>query len=145
MADPNRQDDASIRDEERLLRRVHLMQLVQDEDTGCVRVSSGAFKDRELSVDLESVLTECGVDVRDCLQGHPAHKLVGITAQVARLHGQIVYRDPVPENPAHAIVYGNKNSKTVHEGLRSASAWVVPPAPPLWADIRAERQALGID
>jgi hypothetical protein len=60
MSPPVFQDNASISDEERLFRRVHLLLLVRDDDTESVRVSSGAFKDKELSVNIESTLAAAG-------------------------------------------------------------------------------------
>jgi len=132
MSPPHYQDDASIRDEERLFRRFHLMLLVRDDDTGLARVSSGAFKDKELSIQIESVLAENGGSADSCLRGHDAHRLVSITAGNARQFNQAVCRDPLPEDPSHGLVCGSKNSKTVHEGLRVSAIWVIPEtAPPL--------------
>jgi hypothetical protein len=80
MPQPVYQDDASIRDEERLFRRVHLSQLVRDDDTGLARVSSGVFKNKELSVNIESILVKTGSSPGACLHNYRAHRLVSITA-----------------------------------------------------------------
>jgi len=137
-------DDASIRDDERLFRRVHLSQLVKDEDTGLARVSSGVFKDKELSVNIESALAETGRSAEGCLQNYRAHKLISITAGNSRQFDQVVCRDPLPEDQSHGLVYGSKNSSNVRNGLRTASVWVIPPAQPLYEEIEKEMRALGI-
>lgn len=143
MPQPDRQDDATIRDTERLFRRVHLKQLVRDDDTGLARVSSGAFKDRELSIHIESVLAGIGRSAEWCLQGYGSHKLVSITAGDARALHQIICRDPLVHDPSHGLVCGSKNNRKTSEGLRSAAIWVVPPGAPLHQHIEAEKQILG--
>lgn len=97
MSQPVYDDDLSIRDEERLFRRVHVAQLVRDDDTGLVRVSSGVFKDKELSINIESLLVGAGNSAEACLQNHKAHKLISITAGDARRFDQTVCRDPLAQ------------------------------------------------
>jgi hypothetical protein len=63
MSLPDFTDDPSIAESERLLRRIHLKQIVKDEDTGLARISSGAFRDKELSVDIEKVLVSHGEEI----------------------------------------------------------------------------------
>lgn len=138
MSPPVYQDDASIRDEERLFRRVHIAQLVRDDDTGLTRISSGVFKDRELSINIESVLQDSGFTAEACLQNHNAHKLVSIAAGKARGFGQAICHDPLPDDLSHGLVYGSKNSRSIHDGLRSAASWVIPPDPPRYEDVQAE-------
>jgi hypothetical protein len=144
MSERVRQDDPSIENAERLFRRVHLSLLVRDDDTGLARISSGAFKDKELSVHLESVMTEVGLRPESCLQHRNAHKLVSITARDARSLDQAVCRDPLPEDAAHGLVCGSKNNRRVHEGLRSAASWVIPAAAPSYDEVETEKQALGL-
>jgi hypothetical protein len=144
MTPPIYQDDALIRDGERLFRRVHLTQLVKDEDTGLARVSSGAFKDKELSVNIESVLANAGNTAEACLQSHKAHKLISITAGNARQFNQAVCRDPLLGDPSHGLVCGSKNRSSIHDGLRAAAAWVIPPIAPPYDEIEAEKRAQGI-
>jgi hypothetical protein len=138
------QDDATICDGERLFRRVHIAQLVRDDDTGLTRISSGVFKDKDLSVHIESVLTEIGRSAESCLQNCNAHKLMSITAGSARQFGQAICRDPVPEDLSHGLVYGSKNKPSIHNGLRAAAVWVIPATAPRYEDIEAERRILGI-
>lgn len=92
------QDDASICDQDRLFRRVHILQLVKDDDTGLARVASGVFKDKELSINIESVLTDAGISSEVCLAKYKTHKLVSITAGDARQFTQAVCHDPIPDD-----------------------------------------------
>jgi hypothetical protein len=130
MSHPVFQDDVSICDEERLFRRVHPTHLVRDEDSGTLRVSSAAFKDEELSVNIESILKLDGSAPEACLRKHPNHRLVAITAADARKFSQAVCRDPLPEDRSHGLVYGLKKKPSIHQGLRSAAIWVIPSSPP---------------
>jgi hypothetical protein len=138
MAQNDYQDDASILGEDRLFRRVHVTQLVRDDDTGLARVSSGAFKDKELSINIESVLSNAGVAVEACVHNHKAHKLVSITAADGRRFNQAVCRDSLPGDASHCLVYGPKNAKPVREGLRAAAKWVIPKIAPRFEEIEAE-------
>lgn len=143
MSPPIFQDNLSVPDEERLFRRVHILFLVRDDNTGSVRVSSGAFQGSELSVDIESTLATTGGSAETCLQNYKAHKLVSITAGEARRFNQAICRDPIPENLAHGLVYGSK-SKSVRNGLRTAASWVIPSIAPPYEEIEVERRKLGI-
>lgn len=138
MSPPVYQDNASIRDEERLFRRVHIAQLVKDDDTGLARISSGVFKEKELSINIESVLEEAGFSAKACLQNRSAHKLISISAGNARGFGQAICHDPLPTDLSHGLVYGSKNSRSIHDGLRSAASWVIPTDPPRYDDVQAE-------
>jgi hypothetical protein len=142
MSQPDYQDDTSIADEDRLFRRIHSTQIVKD-DNGFARVSSGAFRDKEMSVNIESVLLSEGKSAADCLQGYRAHKLVSITAGAARQFRQAVCRDPLPEDSSHGLVCGSKSNGRVVEGLRSSAKWVIPDAAPLYSDVLLETQLGG--
>ena len=144
MSLPEYTDDPSIADGERLFRRIHLKQIVKDEDTGLARISSGAFRDKGLSVDIEKVLTSHGLEIGFCLKGQKACKLAYFTAGSARRLQQLVFHDSMPDDPAHGIVYGSKNNKKVTDGLRDSAIWVVPAYAPPYADIEAEMKELGL-
>jgi hypothetical protein len=144
MSPPVFQDNKSIRDEERLFRRVHIRQLVKDDDTGLARVSSGVFRDKDLSVNIESVLIDLAGSFESCLHDSNAHKLISITAQNARQVGQAVCRDPLPTDLSHGLVYGSKNARSVHDGLRALAEWVIPTGAPPFEEIELERRMLGI-
>ena len=63
------------------------------------------------------------------LAGFTSFGLVAFTAGLVRVHGQIIVRDPEPEEPAHAAVIGHK-SKPLKKTLARASRWVVLPDDP---------------
>lgn len=127
-------DDATIADEELLLRRVRPAWIIADHNRGCWRPSKAAFQDSEdgspMSVHLTSVLLEAGLPSTSPLGGHEGYGLVSFTAGLVRTLGQIVVRDPQPNDPAHGLVAGNKT-----EGRRKriveASVWVTPQDKPL--------------
>lgn len=103
-------DDPTIPDEERLLRRVPHDWWYHDENLGRRRPASMAFDDTEMSVDIASERMKAGQPETACLVGHEEYGLVSITARLAREHGQAVCRDPLPDNPAHGVVAGKKTS-----------------------------------
>jgi hypothetical protein len=144
MDERDYRDDPSIQNDDRPFRRVHIAQLVRDDDTGLVRVSSGVFKDKELSINIESVLASTGLSVGACLQNYKAHKLVAVTAGNGRRLGQAICRDPLPSDKSHGLVYGSKNARNIHDGLRAAAVWVIPTVAPRWEDVEAEKRRLGI-
>jgi hypothetical protein len=121
-------DDETIQSEERLLRRIHPNQVVPDKNGG-FRPSSAAFTDRELSVDLASKLDELDRTQQSCLDGYDGYGLVSFTAGTARANQQLVCRDPLPDNPAHGIVYGDKPTR-VKKQLVQGSTWIVEIHPP---------------
>jgi hypothetical protein len=145
MSLPDRQDDLTIGNEERLFRRIHLTQIVKDEDTGQARVSTGAFRDKELSINIESVLLRNGDAIAACLRNHQGHKLVSFTVGQARQFQQIVCPDPEPpENLSHGLFCGSKNSRRVLEGLRDAAQWVIPAQAPSNEDISREQRLFNL-
>jgi len=145
MCQPVRQDDLTITNDERLFRRIHLTQIVKDDDTGQARVSSSAFKDKELSINIESILLGGGDTVHACLRNYKVHKLVCFTAGHARQLQQIVCGDPEPpDNMSHGLVCGSKSSRRVYEGLRDSAEWVIPAEAPLYAEIAQEKRLLGL-
>ncbi|MBZ5623017.1 MAG: hypothetical protein LAQ69_30450 [Acidobacteriia bacterium] len=138
----NHFDDPNIPDEERLFRRIHLTHIVEG-DGGKSEVSSAAFRDTELSVNLDAVMQAAGRKPWDSLKDHPNDLLMSLDAGVCRRKGQIVGPDPKPEEPAHGYVFGKK-SKSIQRALRDAAGWIVPDSAPSWAEIRLRREQLGI-
>lgn len=138
------QDDPTITNEDRLFRRVHLTQVVRDDDTGLARVSSGAFRDKELSVNIESILVNEGKSPAACLHGYLVHQLVSVTAGEARQYSQTVCRDPLPNDLSHGLIAGSKNNRRILEGLRDSAKWIVPAEAPPFEIVLAEKQALGL-
>lgn len=118
---PERQDDWSIGNNERLWRRVHPKQIDFDTETGEPRVSSGVFSTGDgLSVSIASETT-----IETLLRNYPEHSVVEFEAGVARSVGCIVVRDPTLDDPAHALVWGPKSrgrlNPTQRDTLRNAA------------------------
>jgi hypothetical protein len=121
------EDDPSITAEERLFRRIPRTWIAWDEQ-GQASISSAAFKDEELSVNLESVMARDGRLPEDAIRKHPSYGLAAITAGHARFYRQCVARDPIEDEPAHGVVYGQKKRGGVAGKLRDRAIWVVTPA-----------------
>jgi hypothetical protein len=119
-------DDPSIPGSERLFRRIPRTWIDYD-DSGCPTISSAAFKDEELSVNLESVMVRDGRQPADAIRNYPGYGLASITAAHARSQNQKVLRDPLPEEPAHGIVHGQKKRGGIASALRDGALWVIAP------------------
>ncbi len=135
-------DDPNIPDEEKLFRRIHLTHMVEVSG-GKSKVSSAAFRDVELSVNLDSVMQRAGRAPEDSLKYNPNDLLAGLSAGLCRSRGQLVGPDPTPEEPAHGYVFGKKDRR-IKSALRDAASWVVPNEAPSWEEIRLRKAALGI-
>jgi hypothetical protein len=127
MAERSYVDDPSVQDGDDLWRRVpHTPQhIVWDGNRGCHRVSSAAFDDDDgepMSVVLAAEAGDPGV----MLRGHEGYGVVAVQVAVARSRQQIIVRDPLPEQPAHALVVGRKTD-SVRRTLARAARWVVRP------------------
>jgi hypothetical protein len=85
------------------------------------------FRDEELSVNLESVMAEAGRPPEDAIRKYPGYGLASITARSVRRLNQSVARDPLPEEPAHGVVYGPKKRGGIAQRLRDAAVWVIAP------------------
>jgi hypothetical protein len=109
-----------------LLRRVTPSQIVPDANLGRRRLSSGAFRDRQLSVDAECLLVIAGLDWSFSLRHHPQFFLIRLRAGHARQHGQSVDHRPQADNEFHAEVTGQK-SDSVRKSLCAAAEWVTKP------------------
>lgn len=117
------EDDGSVPQDAGLLRRIHPDQVVSDQNTGQNRPSSAAFRDSEMSVDAEPMLTARGLDWHFTLQGYPRYSLVRFMASAAREKGLAVVPRPLPANPAHTLVKGKK-TQSIRNHLRDQSEWV---------------------
>jgi hypothetical protein len=120
------EDDPSILGDERLFRRIPRTWVDWDEH-GNAAISSAAFKEKELSVNLESVMVRDGQPPDDAIRKFPGYGLAAITAAHARSLDQAVARDPMPEEPAHGVVYGQKKRGGIGGKLRDGASWVVTP------------------
>jgi hypothetical protein len=119
-------DDSSIPGQERLFRRVPRNWVDWDDD-GNPTISSAAFKDEALSVYLESVMMQNGRQPEDSIRNYPGYGLAALTAAHARSLNQAVARDPLPEEPAHGVVYGPKKRGGIGGALRDGALWIVIP------------------
>ena len=126
-------DDPTILDEAELWRRIPPRHCVKDENVGQVRPSKAAFNNHPngspMSVVLADRVTESGRDPSAVLAGHAGFALAAITAGLARQCEQGVAREPLPDEPAHAVVFGKKTD-SVKKRLARGSRWVVPPSGP---------------
>ena len=79
-----------------------------------------------MSVVLADLVTASGRGSADVLKGHEGFALAQITAGFARFKQQGVQRDPLPDEPAHALVFGNKTD-SVRKAFAKTCEWVIPP------------------
>lgn len=122
----NRVDDPSIGDGVTLYRRVHPDFLVHDDNRDCIRLSTGAFQQEEMSVALGDDLEQQGAQPTQLLAEYPSYALVSIKARHARVVDQAVCRDHLPDDATHGLVVGRKRG-SVQRSLARAAKWVVPP------------------
>ena len=101
-----------LSDDELLWRRIHASHITSDG-----RVSSAAFSPNRMSVDLASLQLDMSITLRD------GAGVAEIETAAARDLGQEVVGDPLPVNPAHALVVGDK-PKRVRRALRDAARFV---------------------
>jgi hypothetical protein len=121
------EDDPNIPPDERLFRRIPHTWVDWDEHGNAV-ISSAAFKDEELSINLESIMARDGRPPWDAIRDYPGYGLAAITAAHARSLQQAVAADPLAEEPAHGVVYGQKKRGGIGGKLRDGALWVVEPA-----------------
>jgi hypothetical protein len=101
-------DDNAISDSDSLYRRIKPQFLVPGED-GRLRVASAAFKSYEMSVLIDSLLSQQRRAIEQVMQNYPGKAAVAFTVGLARELGQIVCKDIEPPNdPAHGLVIGKK-------------------------------------
>ncbi|HYM10426.1 MAG TPA: hypothetical protein VEU62_06830 [Bryobacterales bacterium] len=130
MGDDSYQDDPTIPDQAQLWRRIPPWHFVRDENLGRLRPSSAAFCNHPdgspMSILLAEDMAAAGRAPNEALRGHEGFALASITAGLARGCRQGVARDPLREEPAHGIVFGEK-SKLARKKLAAGSQWVIPP------------------
>lgn len=126
------EDDVSVPGDLKLYRRINpKVHLVPDENPGkCCRVSSGAFRDKNLSIYLHDTLAEAGLAPQQLLTATEPY-LVSVTAEQMRNCGQIVCREPDPEDEVHGDfhgeVVGSKGSSSKRNSLLRECVWEVRP------------------
>ena len=103
----DREDDKSILDGDRLLRRIPPNQLIREQ--GRIRPSSAAFKQDEISVNIESLMVAQRRELAETLVGYPGSALAAIVAGDVRKFNNPIVKDTKPPNgPAHGLVLGKK-------------------------------------
>ncbi len=120
---PERNDDRSIGDDERLLRRVHPSQI--NWETNPPEVSTGAFNTGNgLSV---SIASETSPET--LTRNHPEDSVVEFEVRLVRQLGCTVERNRTDEDPTHALVWGPKADgrmkKSQMNALRNAAILVL--------------------
>jgi hypothetical protein len=122
---PEPVDDVSIGDDERLLHRIRPVDVVLDSETGQRRPASSSFRSKSniISVDLASLTTP-----EKSLANYLHHALVEIEVGTVRSLGCKVVRDPLPDNPSHALLYGSgpegRMTKSQAREIVSRCKWV---------------------
>ena len=126
------EDDPSIRDDCELLRGIPIkleINIIWDDNQKRWRPSSVSFKDRRngtpKSIVLRDDLGKAGRSPAEVLTGHKDFALATVTAGIARESQQHVARDPLPDEPAHGLVIGEK--KKASKIMAKASQWVIAP------------------
>ena len=104
-----------------LYRRLHASAVDGDRVTRAAFMTNGRY-DRQLSVQLGKLLTS----PKDCLRDRPGFGVGAlIVADVEHL-GFTVVHDPLPDDPAHALVIG-PNDKQTARALARQTTIVIPP------------------
>jgi len=118
------EDNPSISDEDRLVRRVRPHQLVRE--GASVRPSSAVFKSEELSIYIESLLVEQGRALGSTLEKYPTEFLTSVRAGEVRKFEHAIVKDTAPPNdPAHGLVLGKKKERFANAMVR-CQEWIVP-------------------
>jgi hypothetical protein len=132
MLEDARLDDPTILDDDRLLRRVAPNQWVNEPD-GTIRPSSAVFKDPELSVNIDSMMTIQGRPPKEMLNAFPGYFLTSFAPGIVRQYDKekneshpIVRDTDAPNDPAHGLVLGKK-TKSFANALVRAHKWLEPP------------------
>src|SRR5665213_3285313 len=119
MPEDTRRDDPGIPNTDRLFRRVPSHQLIS-EPGNMPRPSSAVFKNPELSVNIESLMTGQARAPEDTLTGYNGQFLCSITAGQVREFGHSVVKDTEPPNdPAHGLVLGKKSGSFANAMVRA--------------------------
>lgn len=101
-------DRSRVARDERLWRRVHESHFVKAQN----RVSTAAFKDPNMSVDIARLQVDKRITLQDGVG------LASFEAAVAYDNGQTVVEDPKEDNRAHALVIGRKPYSVLKEFRR---------------------------
>ena len=124
-------DDPGISDEAGLWRRIPPRHIIFDDNMGRLRPSKAAFENHPDGSPMSVFLAECVVQTNrsaeDLLVEYERFALAAITAGLAREKKQGVAREPLPDEPAHAVVFGRKTD-SIKRALAKGCTWVVSPS-----------------
>lgn len=65
--------------------------------------------------------------MEDVLTGYEGFGLVSLSAASVREQNQIVVRKPLPDNPAHGEVIGEK-TRGVRRAMKRSAIWLIKPS-----------------
>jgi len=122
------QDDSSIPDDAKVLRRIPPSHVVKNDSTG--RPQTRDFDNSPDGSGTSVRIWADGTDPLDVLKDHDDFGLVFITAKDIRDNdlGIILDPDPDPNDPHHALIQGKKKSGR-KKRLASAAIWIKKPNP----------------
>lgn len=129
-------DEKEILADDCIIRRINpVYHIIQDENRGCRRISSAAFKPSSgenagMSVDIEAKIVASGLEPRRYVTTPVFTGSVCFSAQSVRDLGLWIGYDPLPENEHHGEVWGNPRpnrfTKSQVNDLQGAAEWYVP-------------------
>ena len=123
-------DHSGVGDTDRAIRRISAEHIVTDEKAATgKRISRMAFQtstegNRGMSVDLEALILEAGLDARRFVTTPKYTGSVSLPVGTLRAETLMVGYDPLPNNPYHGEVWGNL-TKGCQGRLLKASEWFV--------------------
>lgn len=130
-------DDETILPNDLIIRRINPDQhMVMVQNEGRRRLSSKAFSPSSgehggMSVDAEKLIRERGQDPHVFVTTPVFTCSVWFTARTIRELGLMIGYEPIPENYAHAEVWGgtrpNRFTGSQQRSLREQAQWYVPP------------------
>jgi hypothetical protein len=127
MADPPFVDDATVSDDDYVLRRIPRQQRVSDPKSAeGIRPSSGAFDDSSDGSPLSMTLASQCDDPASLIIGFDGAGVIRVSVRELRALGQGFVRDPTDQDPAHVLVFGPKPNAFGKKVARAAR-WVIPP------------------
>lgn len=133
MPDKQYADDATIRDDAELWRRIPPWHIVYDENRGRLRASSAAFEDHPngspMSIVLGDDILRDGRSAQAIVHAFPGFAIAAFTAGLARSCQQGIAREPLDDEPAHGVVFGRKTG-SIKRMLAKSSHWVLAPDAP---------------
>lgn len=123
-------DDLTIGNDALLWRNIPHWHLVDDANRGCKPISSAAFDDppngTPMSVVLGDEVFASGREPSSLIVSLDGFFLASVPAGLARSINQGVSRQPLLEEPAHAVVFGKKTNSVRKRFAREAT-WIIGP------------------